>query len=131
MATDPRNGTVYVLYEQSTGSSQPKTVTYKLNRSTDGGATWTLNGSADGLTVDSVSSDQAPGFKFGTVNALLGGVDHVAVDPSNGDVYVVYGVAPKGPGTNQIFIRRLVPGAGGVLAHKARHAVSASLDAAL
>jgi len=92
LAADPRNGTMYALYEQSTGSKQPKTVTYKLNRSTDGGATWTLNGNADGLTVDKVDSDQGSqgtGFKFGGVNALLGGVDHVAVDPTNGDVYVV------------------------------------------
>lgn len=129
MATDPRNGTVYVLYEQSTGSSQPKTVTYKLNRSTDGGATWTLNGSADGLTVDSVSSDQAPGFKFGTVNALLGGVDHVAVDPTNGDVYVVYGQDVSGG--NQIKIRRLQDNGAGGLTVGAATNVSTSTNTAL
>ncbi len=30
-------------------------------------------------------------FKFGTVNALFGGVEHATVDPSTGDVYYDYG----------------------------------------
>jgi len=129
LATDTRNGSVYALYEQSSGSSQPKSVTYKLNRSTDAGATWTLNGNADGLTVDTVNSDQAPGFKFGTVNALLGGVDHSAVDPTNGDVYVAYGQDVAGG--NQINIRRLTGnGSGGLTVGPAVH-VSTSTNAAL
>jgi Bacterial Ig-like domain (group 3) len=129
LAADPRNGTMYALYEQSTGSTQPKSVTYKLNRSTDGGATWTLNGSADGLTVDTVNSDQAPGFKFGGVNALLGGVDHAAVDPSNGDVYVAYGQDVSGG--NQIRIRRLTPNGSGGLSVGPASNVSSSTNAAL
>jgi hypothetical protein len=129
LAADPRNGTMYALYEQSTGNSQPRSVTYKLNRSTDGGATWTLNGSADGLTVTTVNSDQAPGFKFGGVNALLGGVDHVAVDPSNGDVYVVYGQDVSGG--NQIKIRRLTPNGSGGLSVGPASNVSSSANAAL
>ena len=129
LGTDPRNGTVYALYEQSSGASQPRSVTYKLNRSTDGGAAWALNGSTDGLTVDSVKSDQAPGFKFGGVNALLGGVDHVAVDPGNGDVYVVYGQDVSGG--NQIMIRRLQPNGAGGLSVGAAHTVSASTNTAL
>lgn len=129
LGADPRNGTMYALYEQSSGSSQPKSVTYKLNRSTDGGATWTLNGSADGLTVDTVNSDQAPGFKFGGVNALLGGVDHLAVDPSNGDVYVVYGQDVSGG--NQIKIRRLTPNGTGGLTVGPASSVSTSTNAAL
>ena len=133
LAADPRNGTMYALYETSTdgtsGTTQPKSVSYMLNRSTDGGATWTLNGSSNGLTVDTVNSDQAPGFKFGTVNALLGGVDHVAVDPSNGDVYVVYGQDVSGG--NQIEIRRLTDNGSGGLNVAAAHDVSTSTDAAL
>jgi Bacterial Ig-like domain (group 3) len=129
LATDPGNGTMYALYEQSSGSGQPKSVTYKLNRSTDGGATWTLNGSSDGLTVDTVNSDQAPGFKFGGVNALLGGVDHAAVDPSNGDVYVVYGQDVSGG--NQIKIRRLQDNGSGGLNVGAASNVSTSTDSAL
>lgn len=129
LAADPRNGTMYALYQQSSGGSQPKTVTYKLNRSTDGGATWTLNGNADGLTVATVKSDQAPGFKFGGVNALLGGVDHVAVDPGNGDVYVVYGQDVSGG--NQIKARRLTPNGSGGLNVGSASNVSSSVNAAL
>jgi Bacterial Ig-like domain (group 3) len=129
LAADPSNGTMYAVYEQSTGGSQPKSVTYRLNRSTDGGATWTLNGNADGLVVDTVNSDQAPGFKFGGVNALLGGVDHAAVDPSTSDVYVVYGQDVSGG--NQIRIRRLQDNGSGGLNVGAAHNVSTSTDAAL
>lgn len=129
LAADPRNGTMYALYEQSAGNTQPKSVTYKLNRSSDGGATWTLNGSADGLTVDKVDSDQAPGFKFGGVNALLGGVDHLAVDPNNGDVYVVYGQDVSGG--NQLEVRRLTPNGSGGLHVGPASDVSSSTDAAL
>jgi Bacterial Ig-like domain (group 3) len=129
LAADPSNGTMYALYEQSSGGSQPKSVTYRLNRSTDGGATWTLNGNSDGLVVDTVNSDQAPGFKFGGVNALLGGVDHAAVDPSSGDVYVVYGQDVSGG--NQIEIRRLTDNGSGGLNVGAAHDVSTSTDAAL
>lgn len=131
LTADPRNGSVYAVYEQSSGSSQPKNVTYKLNRSTDGGNTWSLNGSSDGLTVDSVKSDQAPGFKFGTVNALLGGVDHVAVDPSNGDVYVVYGV-DNGAGGNQLELRRMTNnGSGGLNVGPALAVTASTANAAL
>jgi hypothetical protein len=129
LAADPSNGTMYAVYEQSSGASQPKSVTYRLNRSTDGGATWTLNGDANGLVVDTVNSDQAPGFKFGGVNALLGGVDHAAVDPGNGDVYVVYGQDVSG--SNQIKIRRLTDNGSGGLNVGAVHNVSTSTDAAL
>jgi len=129
LAADPRNGTMYALYEQSSGSNQPKSVTYKLNRSTDGGVTWTLNGDANGITVATVNSDQSPGFKFGGVNALLGGVDHLAVDPRNGDVYVVYGQDVAGG--NQLKIRRLTPNGSGGLAVGPASDVSTSTDAAL
>lgn len=129
LATDPRNGAMYALYEQSSRSNQPKRVTYKLNRSTDGGASWRLGGSGDGITVATVNSDQAPGYKFGGVNALLGGVDHAAVDPSNGDVYVVYGEDVSGG--NQIKLRRLTPNGSGGLTVGPAVDVSSSTNAAL
>ena len=83
-----------------------------LNRSTDGGATWTLNGMAGGIIVANADSTQ-PTPKFGTVNALLGGVDHAAVDPSNGDVYYVYGNRDAGTGNNRLAIRRIQDNGGG------------------
>lgn len=108
LAKDPTTGYMYAVYEQSVGlGGPPKRVTYKLNRSTDGGRTWSLNGDPDGITIDTVRSEQAPFYKFCTVNALLGGVDHAAVDPRTGDVYVVYGADTSGGHSNQILIRRV------------------------
>lgn len=129
LAADPRNGTVYALYENASGTGEPKTVTYKLNRSTDGGRTWKLSGSGNGLTVTTVKSDEGPAYKFGGVNALIGGVDHVAVDPTSGDVYVVYGQNVRGG--NQIKIRRLTPNRSGGLTVGPASNVSSSTNAAL
>ncbi|MEU6573253.1 Ig-like domain-containing protein [Streptomyces sp. NPDC046805] len=141
LAKDPRNGTMYALYQQSTGTNQtnsvlknqPVNVTYRLNRSTDGGAHWRLGGTGtgdnDGIVVAKVDSDQGLGYKFGSVNALLGGVDHAAVDPSNGDVYVVYGQNVSG--NNQLKISRLTAnGSGGLNVGTATN-VSTSTNAAL
>ena len=72
-------GFVYSLFQRNiaAGAGGPKNIDYMLNRSTDGGATWTLNGMAGGIIVANADSTQ-PTPKFGTVNALLGGVDHAA-----------------------------------------------------
>ena len=129
LATNPTNGTVYALYEQSTGSTQPKSVTYRLNRSTDGGATWTLNGNANGLVVDTVNSDQAPGFKFGGVNALLGGVDHAAVDPATAtSTWSTARTCPAGTRSGSAASRPTVPAASRLVLP---NNVSTSTDAAL
>jgi hypothetical protein len=117
MAKDPRTGYMYSLFQRNTvGGADPKNIDYMLNRSTDGGATWTLNGSASGIIVANADSTQ-PTPKFGTVNALLGGVDHAAVDPNTGDIYYVYGNRDSGTGNNRLAIRRIVsngPAAGDV-----------------
>jgi hypothetical protein len=76
-----------------------------LNRSTDGGKTWNLGGSNLGLLIANTDTIQ-PTPKFCTVNALLGGIDHIAVDPTNGDVLYVYGKLDPGHG-NQLMMRRL------------------------
>jgi uncharacterized repeat protein (TIGR01451 family) len=116
LAVDPRNGSVYSLFQRCVGNcgGDPKNIDYMLNRSTDGGATWTLNGMAGGIVVANADSTQ-PTPKFGTVNALLGGVDHAAVDPNNGDVYYVYGNRDAGTGNDRLAIRRIQDdGMGGV-----------------
>ena len=129
LATDPRNGWVYDLFQQGNGngngtvdtSTGSYNIKYFLTRSTDGGQTWGLNG---GGSVQVVQADSQQGinpgatfsmgnctsanpYKFGTVNALLGGVDHAAVDPNNGDVYYVYGNRDSVTGNNRISIIRL------------------------
>ncbi|MDX6646891.1 MAG: hypothetical protein QOK40_2618, partial [Miltoncostaeaceae bacterium] len=109
IAADQRTGAVYILYERSTGVGQPKQVTYMLNRSVDGGKTWGLNGQPDGIALHAipVPSQQGIGYKFGGVNAILGGVDALGIDPVRGDVYVVYGADAGGKGGNQLFIVRV------------------------
>jgi hypothetical protein len=116
LAADPRNGWMYSLYQHCIASCDffPQ-IDFQLNRSIDEGSSWSLNGSSTGILVAKTRSYQ-PYPKFGTVNTLLGGIDHAAVDPSTGDVYVVYGYGDTAvPGANNLAIRRVVDnGAGGV-----------------
>jgi hypothetical protein len=102
LAVDSRTGYLYDVWQLANDTDN---VTYMLNRSTDGGQTWSLNGNSGGIGVATADTTQ-PTPKFGTVNALLGGVDHAAVDPVNGDVYVAYG-ARDGSGFNHIDLARL------------------------
>ncbi len=130
LAVDPR-GALYALFQRSEGLGNPKTVSYVLNRSTDGGRTWNLNGASDGVVIATVLSDQAPDYKFGGVNALLGGVDALAVGPT-GDVYVVYGADVSGSGAgNQLFVDRFRPGPHRTLELREEHVVSGAASAAL
>ena len=105
-------------------------VHFMLNRSTDGGATWTLNGNAGGIIVANGDSTQ-PQPKFGTVNALLGGVDHAAVDPTNGDVYYVYGNRDAGTGNDRLAIRRIEDNGGGGVTVGPEHFVTGQVEAAI
>jgi hypothetical protein len=111
LAVDPSTGTVYSLFQRriAPGVGGSQNIDYMLNRSTDGGATWILNASATGIVVANADSTQ-PTPKFGTANALLGGVDHAAVDPNTGDVYYVYGNRDPITGNNRLAIRRIFNG---------------------
>ncbi|HQR34489.1 MAG TPA: choice-of-anchor D domain-containing protein [Blastocatellia bacterium] len=132
LAVDPRNGTVYSLFQRfnAAGAGGSKNINFMLNRSTDGGNTWTLNGMAGGIAVATADSTQ-PTAKFGTVNALLGGVDHAAVDPTNGDVYYAYGNRDSGTGNNRLSIRRLTDNGSGGLNIGAENFVTGQVQAAL
>jgi hypothetical protein len=110
LATDPRNGWVYSLWQTCFNNcanltDNPKGINYMLSRSPDDGVTWQLNGSFTGIQVASGFSTQ-PQPKFGTVNALLGGVLHAAVDPSTSDLYYVWGNRNTF-GTNDLWITRV------------------------
>lgn len=131
MADDPRTGIMWVLWQRNTaGGADPKNIDYMLNRSTDGGATWTLNASATGIIVANADSTQ-PQPKFGTVNALLGGVLHAGVDPTTGDLYYVYGNRDAGTGNNRLAIRRVTAnGSGGVIIDP-QHFVTGQVQAAI
>jgi hypothetical protein len=57
LATDPRNGWMYSLFQNCTNcGADPKTIQYMLTRSTDQGTTWTLNGSSTGTLVTTAHS---------------------------------------------------------------------------
>ena len=114
LAKDPTTGIMYALWQQciaNCGGGTPPTISYMLNRSTDGGHTWALNGSSTGVSIATGVSTQ-PTPKFGTVNALLGGVDHAAVDPRNGALYYAYGTQANG--VDRMAIRRLTFSSGNV-----------------
>jgi hypothetical protein len=107
LAVDPFNGIIYSLYQICSANcgGSPKTITYMLNQSFNAGSTWGLNGSPTGIPVATGVTVQ-PTPKFGTVNALLGGIDDATVDSSSGNVFVVYGDS-NGLGGNAIFIKQV------------------------
>jgi hypothetical protein len=111
LAVDPRRGFVYSLFQRriAPGAAGSQNINYMLNRSINGGRTWSLNGSATGIVIANADSTQ-PQPKFGTVNALLGGVLHAAVDPHSGDLFYVYGNRDPATGNNRLAIRRIVDG---------------------
>jgi hypothetical protein len=144
LAVNRNNGTVYSLWQVRNGGGDDGThnINYNLNRSTDGGQTWTLNGMAGGITVATADSTQActagcgmgctnNTFKFGTVNALLGGVLHATVDPTNNDVYYVYGNRDSVTNNNRLAIRRLTTDGMGVLTVGGENFVTGQVQAAL
>jgi hypothetical protein len=138
LAVDRTSGAIYTLFQQCPTTvtncndiaANPKTIHWFLNRSTDGGHTWSLNGSSTGIQVASGQSTQ-PQPKFGTANALLGGVDHVAVDPNNSDVYVVFGNRDAKTANNRMSIVRLTSDGKGGLKIGTPHFVTGQVQAAL
>ena len=132
LAPDHRNGTVYVVYQRATRKNADGTVhvEYRLNRSTNAGSVWTLNGSTSGVIVATGDSKQ-PTPKFGSVNALLGGVDAVAVDNTSGSVYVVYGTRDASTGNDRLAIVRLVTNFAGGLDVVSNRFVTGQVKAAL
>src|SRR5262245_1227862 len=111
LAVDPRRGSVYSLFQRriAPGAAGSQNINYMLNRSINGARTWSLNGRATGIVIANADSTQ-PQPKFGTVNALLGGVLHAAVDPHSGDLFYVYGNRDPATGNNRLAIRRIVDG---------------------
>ena len=132
LAKDLNSLAVYAMWQQCVAncSGDPKTIDFYLNRSTDGGKTWSLNGNSTGLFMVETQSTQ-PTPKFGTVNALLGGIDHVTVDPNNGDVYVVYGDKDLSTGIDRLSIGHLTANGSGGLKWVANYYVVGQAETAL
>jgi hypothetical protein len=132
LAIDLESGAVYSLFQSfvGAGAGGSKNINYMLNRSTDGGKTWTLNGNATGIVVANADSTQAQP-KFCTVNALLGGVDHAAVDPETGDLVYVYGTRDPATGNNRLALRRLTDNGSGGLAIGPEGFITGQVQAAI
>lgn len=136
IAANHRTGTIYSLWETAASIDcfSGSAVSYMLNRSLDGGKTWELNGSAEGIPVAQVCSHQniytyrfgeiEPGTILGGVNSLRGGIDALAVDSKTGDVYVVYGEFDAAAGRDRISIARLTDRGNGWLELGPSHFVS-------
>jgi hypothetical protein len=136
LAADHSNGTMYVVWQFATGSATDgfgtyRTICYALSRSIDAGNTWTLDSSNTGVCMANNVPSTQPTPKFGTVNALLGGVDAISVDPTNGDVYLVYGNRDGATGNNRLAIRRLTTNGSGVMTPGPEHFVTGQVQAAL
>jgi hypothetical protein len=116
LAIDKSTGAVYSAWQNSPGpgAGDSQNVNYMLSRSTDGGNTWTLNGSNNGIIVANADSTQVRP-KFCTVNSLRGGVDHIAIDPRTGDLIYVYGTRDPNTGSNRLALRRLTDNGNGGL----------------
>jgi hypothetical protein len=136
IAANHRTGAIYSLWETAASMDclPASAVSYMLNRSLDGGRTWELNGSAEGVPVAQVCSHQnlfsysfgevEPGTILGGVNPLRGGIDALAVDSKTGDVYVVYGEFDAGSGRDRISIARLTEKGNGCMELHPSHFVS-------
>ena len=107
LASDPRSGALYSLFQRwrNAEGGDSQNINYMLNRSTDGGRTWELNGSPEGIVVANADSTQ-PLPKFCTVNATLGGADQAVVDQQTATFYV-YGKRDPETGNNRLAVRRL------------------------
>jgi hypothetical protein len=118
LAKDPRNGSLYLLWENNDidhsimvneggleGAQPDNLGTMHVVRSTDGGQHWSLDGSSAGLSFEAGGYVQAP--RFGGVNRR-GVEDALAVDPSNGDVYVLFERDTREKGeSNQLYLQAL------------------------
>lgn len=147
IATDPNNGTVYAAWEDNVSldlATCAKSVDFRLSRSTDHGQSWSLNGNGSILVATHESDEGWPDDpnqpatschgnveKFGTVNALLGGSEAVAVDPGDGDVYYVYHDRDSGTANNRLQISRLTADGHGGLTVAQTSFVSGQAQAAL
>jgi hypothetical protein len=98
-------------------------MSYYLNRSRDGGATWDFNtaGTPNGMLVGSGVSSQAAGGTqasnnwFAGVNNLRGNITAIAADAPGSHIYVLFG-ARDVAGTDRIWLEELHPSGGTLVA---------------
>jgi len=131
LAEDSRTGAMWVLWgrDNGAGDDDSKDMDYMLNKSTDGGATWPLGGGSGIIAASGDSTQPYP--KFGTVNSLLGGFHHAAVDPTTGDLYYVYGDRDSGTNNDRLSIKKISSDGNGGLILGDSHFVTGQVEAAI
>jgi hypothetical protein len=128
------DGTIFNVYQRlvSVQANGVKELTYLINVSTDGGQTWSVansdHPSGAKIVAANVFSFQGNGSKVGGVNALLGGVDAIAVDPSTGTAWIVYGARPTLTGHDQLFLVPVTYSAGNLTVGTTRTLTSSTID---
>ena len=96
------NAVYVVFYDFGSNLNSPSDDSIKLDKSTDGGATW----GADGTVANIVGlPSPLPGWGFRT-NSF----PSIGVSPSGGDLYVVYASDPAGADAADVFFRRSTNG---------------------
>ena len=117
--TTDRAGNIYSIFGVGGPpiSEGVHNVTYYLNRSRDGGATWDFNASTavGGIIIDSGTSSQldnagtqARNNWFAGVNDLRGNITAIAADKTGSHVYVLIG-KQDGTGTDRIYLVEFHP----------------------
>lgn len=111
IATDAGGG-LYAIFGigQGQDAANDRPVTYRLNRSLDGGQTWQftdVSAAPGGLVVGGGLSAQLTN-SFGAVNELRGNITAVAAAPDGKTVYAAIGFKDA-DGTDRIYIVTFVP----------------------
>jgi hypothetical protein len=128
-AKDRRTGIMWALWGRRLNLAT-NNVDYMLNRSTDGGKTWSLNNQSLGTAIANADSTQ-PFIKFGTIDARLGGVQHADVESKTGALYYVYGNRDATTGNDRLAIRQITADRAGNTTIGSEHFVTGQVEAAL
>lgn len=130
-------GVMFDLYQRfvADAGSGVKQLTYLITASSDGGATWAVansdHPSGAKIVAANVLSFQGKGSKVGGVNALLGGVTAISVDPATGMAWVVYGTRATVAAHDNLYLVPVTYSAGSLIVGTARRISPAPIDSYL
>jgi hypothetical protein len=118
-------GRIYTLYQRLvTSTGTVKELTYLINASSDGGQTWSVansdHPSGAKIVAANVLSFQGNGSKVGGVNALLGGITAINVDPATGTAWVVFGRRLTATSRDLLYLVPVTSSGGSLLVGTAR-----------
>ncbi len=112
-------GIVYSVFQRLVTSGTVKQLTYLVSASTNDGLSWFVANSdhvsGAKIVAANVLSFQGNGSKVGGVNALLGGITAIGVDPASGTAWVVYGQRVTAGAMDQLFLVPVTYSSGNLL----------------